>query len=120
MERWWLLAPGALYMIVGGLFLILPPASPRSWYGYHCRLRERDRESWDDTNRFAGWGMLLLGFLSANTAITCMVVHLGPVKAWCLVGMATAVLSFACVIATKAWLQAREEDRTDPPDERGS
>lgn len=113
MERWWLLAPGALYVTVGVLFLVFPPASPRVWFGYHSRLSERDQESWDDANRFAGWGILILGLLSGNIAITCLVLRADMFKAWFIVGACTAALSFACVIATKAWLQAREDDRID-------
>lgn len=81
MERWWLLAPGAIYLLAGTLFLVFPPASPHTWYGFHTRSSERDQASWNDANRFAGWGLLLIGVLSCNTAITCIMLHAGHLKA---------------------------------------
>lgn len=110
MERWYLLLPGSLYLVTGLVLLLFPPRSPHAWYGYHSHSSEHDQGSWEDANRFAAWGILLVGFISLNAGITCMVGHIGQATAWLIVGAVTAAMSVVGVLATERWLRARGPD----------
>ncbi len=117
MERWLYLLPGVLYMLVG-LFLILFPArKPNTWYGYRTPRSVRDMEAWLDANRFAAWGILIVGFFSTNTGLTCALARMNENYAWATVAVVTVILSFGGVLATEWWVGSRSE-RMELPVER--
>ena len=109
-----LFLPGAFLAIMGTMGLIWPPRRPNWWYGYRTPRSMRGQESWDDANRLASLLLLLVGFLSLNTGLTCWFLTKRPEIAVTIVALVTSLLSLGIVAVVEVYL-SRNFDRDGRP-----
>ena len=99
-----LFLPGALLVVMGAMGLVLPPRRPNWWYGYRTPRSMRGQEAWDDANRLASLLLLLVGFLSLNTGLTCWFLTKRPDVALTIVALITSVLALSIFALVEIYL----------------
>lgn len=101
---WLLLLPGALLLIIGLVFVTVPPRRINWFYGYRTPRSMRSQEAWDDSNRLAARLMVVVGVLSLNTGTTCMFFSRRLEIAAAIVAVVTGFLCVAMVLVTEIYL----------------
>lgn len=99
-----LFLPGGLLSIMGVVGLVLPPRRPNWWYGYRTPRSMRSQEAWDDANRMASMLLILVGFLSLNTGLTCWFLTERPDIAVTIVALVTSVLALGIFALVEVYL----------------
>ena len=106
--------PGAALAAMGLAGLIVPPRRPNWWYGYRTPRSMRSQEAWEDANRIASLLLVLVGFLSLNTGLTCWFLTRRPNIAVTIVALVTSVLALALFALVELYL-ARNFNRDGKP-----
>lgn len=68
---------GAILITFGVILKLFPPKHINSWYGYKTPFSMKNKEVWDEGNRFAAIMLVYVGALSLIVAVLCDVIYIG-------------------------------------------
>ena len=111
---WILILPGTCLLLLGIVFVTVPAKHINWFYGYRTPRSMRSQEAWNDSNRLAARLMVVVGILSLNTGVTCMVFSRHFQVALAIVAIVTGVLCVAMVVVTE-WYLAKAFDPQGRP-----